>query len=156
MVACLERSFRGAKDLAHLRIFHLIIVAHREDSALDIRQAGYGSLEAGLRLVTIKIIISHQLAHDVPSLRGVQRRGIAGAPQEIDRLVDGYAIQPGGELSLALIFIKIDPCLDKSLLQHIIRVVMTQNDMPYLPVERLTVFSHHTGESPLTRCRICQ
>ena len=60
MIGGFQAAFRGFQQLTHLTIFHLVVITQSEDSALNLRQLGYGFLQLCLGLITIEIVIGQQ------------------------------------------------------------------------------------------------
>ena len=69
--------------------------------------------------------------------------------QKIQGLVDGDAIKPGGKRRLALKGIKTLPYFQESILQHIIGIFMSDDNLTNLPVQQFALVAHKSLK-PLT------
>ena len=62
--------------------------------------------------------------------------GMLVATQEIEALIDGNTREPGDKLRIALERGKSIPGLQEGILKHIVRILVGENDMTYLPIQR--------------------
>ena len=146
MVGSFQRPFARSQHFAYLRIFHLVIIPQCEDRALYIRQAGNRFLQQGLASVAVEIRIGKEAVGDgqVGICTRKYRRPLM--TQEIERLVDGYPVQPRGQSGFPLEGRQALPCLEKRVLQYIIGIVMCQDNAADLPVQRPAVLTDDYGK----------
>ena len=142
VIGCLEGTFRRVEPLAHLTVFHLFEVTKLEDDTLNIGQAGHSLLQQCLHLSTVKIVVGHQAIGHWQDIVDTNPAILVTA-QEIKTLVDGNARQPRDHLSITMETAQTIPCLQESVLEHIVGIVMREHNATDLPIELLAILTHN-------------
>ena len=71
MIRRFQRAFRRVQYLAHVTVFHLLVIAQGKDCTLYVRQLGDSLLQQRLRLIAVEVVVSHQLLGKSPRIRVV-------------------------------------------------------------------------------------
>ena len=128
-----------AHDFAYVLVFHFLKVLHIEDLSLLGWQALHCMLELYLCLVSIEVGVALQSYLDTVRFRMLctgEAYGDVLAPlQEIYRFVVGYSIEPCGKACISSEIVQSLPCLEKYILQDVIRVIVVQHHPAYLPIQ---------------------
>lgn len=157
----LEGTLRRAKDTTHLRVLYTIEVTHGEHHSLHIGQRSYRLLQHRLRLITIEVTISDEHLSNTLLTAIISREGshallLLMPTKEVKTLIHRYAVEPRGELRVITEAIKTLPRLEEHVLQHIISIIVSEDNTPHMPIEHLTVLLHDYGETTTPRGRIAQ
>ena len=145
MIRRFQRSLRRVEQLADVAVFHLIEVSQLEDHSLDFRQLGNGLLQHSLGLTTIEVFIGQQCICYRQIIRS-GRSDMLVSTQKIHALIDGDTRQPCRHLRLAMEIIKAIPCFQKSILKHVVGIVVSEHDATYLPVQLFAILAHYRLE----------
>ena len=96
VIARLQCSFGSVEQLAYIRIFHFVVVAQVEHDTLHIGQRSDSLLQQSMRLIAVKIVVSHESAGYCHVAFIAKRGYILLASDEVKRLIHSDTIQPCG------------------------------------------------------------
>ena len=111
-------------------------------------QRGYGLLEKGLGPVAIKIRIGRKAVGQRKGGVGLLRTRLFLA-EIVKRLVDSNTVEPSTQLRPSTKVVQIAPSFQKSVLQHVVGILVGHDNAAYFPVERTTIRPDKCGKSTL-------